>query len=293
MTDLAAATTFMATHARLLDRRRFEFVVDDAPPEGVLAALAAYRNADGGFGWVLEPDLRSPTSQPVGAMHAFEVLEEVAPATSPLAGALCDWLEAVTLADGGLPFALAGADDPGSAPWWAAADPNASSLHITSAVCGYALRVAPHDPVVAGHRWLRRATDYCWRAIGELAEPRGAYELLFVLQLLDALVDTRPEAAAELERLAGFLPPSGELPVEGGLADEKLRPLDFSPRPGRPLRELVAGDAIARDLERVAGEQRADGGWDVAFAPGSPAAALEWRGYATVHAIALLRANGV
>ena len=44
MTDLDAASDFMATHARLLDRRRFDVVADGAPPEGVLAALAAYRN---------------------------------------------------------------------------------------------------------------------------------------------------------------------------------------------------------------------------------------------------------
>jgi hypothetical protein len=36
------------------------------------------RNPDGGYGWGLEPDLRSVTSQPVGAMHAMEVFAETA-----------------------------------------------------------------------------------------------------------------------------------------------------------------------------------------------------------------------
>jgi hypothetical protein len=46
---------------------------------------------------------------------------------------------------------------------------------------------------------------------------------------------------------------------------------------------------VERDLERLAAEQRADGGWEIDFAPASPAAAIEWRGYVTVRAIAVLR----
>src|SRR4051794_9665980 len=66
--DLTAAANFMATHARLLDRRRFE-----GDRGGALAALDGYRNGDGGYGWGLEPDLRAHESQPGSAHHAFEV----------------------------------------------------------------------------------------------------------------------------------------------------------------------------------------------------------------------------
>jgi hypothetical protein len=283
MIDLTAASRFIDTHARLLDRRRFETLVHGAPPDGLFAALAAYRNPDGGFGWALEPDLRAPTSQPAGALHAFEFLAE-AGAPSPMARELCDWLDSVALADGGLPFGLAGADSPGTAPWWAHADPTSSSLHITSAVCAYAHRV--QDPAVAGHPWLERATGYCLREIAALDEAPGSHVLSYALQLLDALDET-----AELARLAAFLPPSGELPIAGGIEDEKLRPLDYSPAPG-PLREHLAPEQIERELDRLAGEQRDDGGWEIDFKPGSPAAAIEWRGYITVHSIKVLRANG-
>ena len=50
----------MAAHARVLDRRRFELLSGEANVAGVLAALDGYRNPDGGYGWGLEPDLRSP-----------------------------------------------------------------------------------------------------------------------------------------------------------------------------------------------------------------------------------------
>jgi hypothetical protein len=292
MTEFDMASRFMDTHARLIDRRRFDLLFGDGEREPAVAALAGYANPDGGFGWALEPDLRSASSQPVGALHAFELLEEIAPATSPLAAPLCDWLDSVSLADGGLPFALPGADGPGSAPHWAAADHSRSSLLSTSFVCGVAHRVAAHDPAVAEHPWLARATDYCRREIAGMAGPRFAIEFRYVLQLLDTLHDKSADAAGELERLAALLPASATMPVKGGAEGERLRPLDFSPDPDRPLRALLSADVIDADLDRLAADQQDDGGWDIDFNAVSPAAALEWRGYATVHALKTLKANG-
>ena len=80
--DVAAAHDFMATHARVLDRRRFELQNGGTDASAALAALDGYRNPDGGYGWGLEPDLRSPESQPGAALHAFEVFEDIAPATA-------------------------------------------------------------------------------------------------------------------------------------------------------------------------------------------------------------------
>jgi hypothetical protein len=292
MIDLTAARTFMDTHARVLDRRRLAVLLDGGPPDGALDALRAYRNADGGFGWALEADLRAPSSQPAGALHAFEVLEEVAPATSDMAPDLCAWLDAATLDDGGLPFSVAGAATPGTAPWWAGADPSQSSLHITAAVVAAALAVAAHDQRVASHTWLARATGFCRREIAARHDRFAAYELRFSIELLDALAAADPGARGELERLVAFVPASGELPVEGGLEDERLRALDLSPRPGRPSRELLPAAAVERHLDRLEGGQQEDGGWPVEWQPASPGAAFEWRGALTLKAIALLRANG-
>src|SRR4051794_15176044 len=199
--DLDAASDFMATHARLLDRRRFDVLFRDAPPDGALAALSAYRNPDGGYGWGLEPDLRARESQPGGALHAFEVFEDVAPATSPDAVALCEWLASATLPDGGLPFALPSASAAGCAPFWAGADPTVSSLQITSVVTTTAHRVAAHDSAVADHPWLARATDYCLAAAVALGENPFAMTLAFAVQLLDAVHGVRPEADELLDRL--------------------------------------------------------------------------------------------
>ncbi|GAB2913571.1 hypothetical protein ACFMQL_23025 [Nonomuraea fastidiosa] len=289
--NLSAVPGFMAGHARILDRRRYGLLMGEEEPERVLAALDAYRNPDGGYGWGLEPDLRTPESQPGAALHAFEVFAEAATVTSPHAAALCDWLESVTLPDGGLPFALPLGVTTATAPWWRGADPSVSSLQITAVIAAAAHRVAAHDPAVAGHPWLARATRYCLDAVQAMEERPHAYVLSFAVRFLDAVHDTEPRAADLLKKLAAYIPDDGKVPVEGGTEHETLRPLDFAPFPGTAARALFDPSVIAADLVRLAGEQQDDGGWVVDYARISPAGAMEWRGAITVHAVRVLRAN--
>lgn len=289
--DLEAASTFMTTHARLLDRRRFSLLVGQGEPAAVLAAVDGYRNADGGYGWGLEPDLRSPESQPGGALHAFEAFAEAAPATTPRAAELCDWLASVALPDGGSPFALPVTDPAGCAPFWAEADSSVSSLHITSAVAAMAHHVARHDPAVAGHPWLATATSYCLAAIETMSSSPHALEVLYVLGLLDVLGRDGRDVGDLVERVGATIPTSGAMHVGGGLEDEMVRPLDFAPEPGGPVRALFDDDAVAADLTRLAGLQEEDGGWTVDYSAYSPAAALEWRGYVTMRAVRTLQRN--
>ena len=291
--DLAAAADFMAGHARVLDRRRFELLEGGENAAGVLAALDGYRNPDGGYAWGLEPDLRSPESQPGSAHHAFEVFAEVAPATTPHAATLCDWLDSVTLPDGGLPMALPLGIDAGSAPWWGSADPGVSSLQITTVATAEAQRVAAGDSAVAEHPWLERATRYCLDAIEAMDEVPFAYVLAFSIRFLDAVHERRPEAAGLLEKLGRHVPADGRVPVRGGTEGEALSPLDIAPYPDRPARGLFSDDVVAADLERLVGAQEEDGGWTVDYQKISPGGSLDWRGYATVRAVDVLRRNGL
>lgn len=289
--DLSAASDFMATHARILDRRRFQLLNEQSDPTPALAALDGYRNEDGGYGWGLEPDLRSPESQPGAAAHAFEVFEKVAPATTPHAARLCDWLDSIALPDGGLPFALPLGMTAGSGPWWEAADQSVSSLQMTATTAAGAHRVAAHDPAVATHPWLERATNYCLGAIERIGSQPFAYVLAFSVHFLDAVHGSRPEDAdALLQRLSTHVPEDGNLRVKGGTENEMLHPLDIAPYPG-PARKLFANEVISADLERLSHLQQDDGGWIVDYLKISPAGSLDWRGHATVRAIDILRQN--
>jgi hypothetical protein len=274
--DRGAAERFVATNGRVLDWRRL--VGGD-----VLAALDGFRNDDGGYGWGIEPDLRSPGSQPCGAMHAFEVLAELGRPTAQ-ARALCDWLQSVTLADGGLPFVLPIDDPTGCAPWWAGADSTTSALQITAQVVANARLVARFDDGVAGHPWLATATAWCLDAVRAIDGPPHAYELLFAARML-AVVDGTDDL---LDHLATFVPEDGLLPVAGGAEGEVLHPMKVVPTPTSRARRLYSDAALSADLDRLASGQRDDGGWTVDFQSYSPQAELEWRGYATVRAISLL-----
>jgi hypothetical protein len=291
--DLDGAISFVATHGRVLEWRRLHLLLGEGSPDDVLAALEAYRNPDRGYGWALEPDLRSARSQPVAAMHALEVLVEARDTASRRAPELCDWLAEHTLPDGGLPFALPFTDSAGSAPHWLRADPKVSSLQMTSQLAARAHLLARHRADVGAHPWLATATSYCLDAIDRIVETPHAYELMFVLGFLDAVADHDPRAGELIERLARYVISDGPTPVAGGAEGEVLYPLDFTPHPGTASRAFFTKDAIAADLDRLAGQQQPDGGWPIGFTPFSPAAALEWRGYATVQAVAVLRSNAL
>jgi len=289
--DISAARNFVTTHGRLLDRRRLELLLDNASPDGVLAALDGYRNPDGGYGWGLEPDLRAPESQPVAAMHALEVLAEVAPTTSPRAVELCDWLQAHTLADGGLPLALPVTDGTACLALWLEADATTSSLQMTSQVAANAHLVARHDQAVRNHPWLATATQWCASTIANLDDTPNAYTLLFAIRFVDAAIQTSAVPASLLDTLGRHIPPDGVVPVRGGLEGEAIRPLDMAPSANGATRRLFTPELIDRELTRLANEQQADGGWTVEFEPASPAAALEWRAYTTVNTLQRLRSR--
>ena len=202
---------------------------------------------------------------------------------------LCDWLDSVTLPDGGLPFALPIADPTGCAPFWVGADSSTSSLQITAVVAALAHRVAAFDDAVANHPWLTRATDYALDACRVADETTHAIELAFAVRFVDTIHDNHPDAPEILEHLGTLIPASGVKHVAGGAPDEVMRPLDFATEAG-PARQLFAPGIVDDELARLANEQRDDGGWAVDFGSFSPAAELEWRGYATVRAVTTLSA---
>jgi hypothetical protein len=283
MTDLAAAAQFIAGHARLLERRRFAVLQGDEPAERVVAALAAYRNADGGIGH-LEPDLRTPASQPSAVLYALEMLHEVGSDGDGLATDALDWLQTVTHEDGGVPFLLPTAAGWPHAPWWQPQDDPPSSLLMTAGLAAAGHRLALRHP------WLDGATAFCWDRAREALDG-DPYTVRYVVGFLDAVED-RARADAILDALAQRLPADGVLRVQAGTDGEVLRPLELAPRPEHAGRRLFDDAVIERELDGLAAGQQDDGGWTFTWQAWNPAAALEWRGAVTVEALKTLRAYG-
>jgi hypothetical protein len=283
--DLNAVSAFLHSTARVLERRRFAHVFEGAGADPVLHALRAHRNDDGGFGHALEPDMRAPTSQPVGIHTAMEILHEVGATGDPMIAPACDFLASITRDDGGIPFVLENAMAYPHAPWWQYS--NESSLIQTAA------NAAALHTLGAQHAWLDGASEFCFRRIAELdlsglgSEP--GYELRFGVAFLDATPDAA-RAEQALEALAPSLAPLAA--ADPDPSSEIVAPLDLSPMPGSRSRRLFDDATIERHLDALEAAQQDDGGWRVTWPDWNAAAAVEWRGVATMHALNVLHANG-
>lgn len=285
--DFDAAAGFMAAHGRVLDRRLFQRLFQGGAPGPVRDAVAAYRNDDGGFGHGLEPDLRTAASQPAAVEMALRIMDLAGAWDERLVRGAVDWLAAVAPAEGGAAFAEPTLAQGPHAPWWAAAAAgggNPASLIQTGQIAGVL-----HARGFA-HPWLDRATEVMWRRIDELTEPTG-YEMFGVLTFLQHVPD-RSRAAGAVKRAGPLLFERGLVALDPDAAGEVHTPLDFAPLPDSVARGLFDDATITAHLDHLAGAQRDDGGWMFNWPSWSPAAEADWRGFITVDALRILRANG-
>ncbi len=71
------ARGFIYRNARPVDLARWRYHFEGGAREDVLTALAAFQNADGGFGHALEADSFNPNSCPIQTWNACEILREI------------------------------------------------------------------------------------------------------------------------------------------------------------------------------------------------------------------------
>ena len=282
-TMLDRAEEFMLLNARLLERRLFALLFRGGAAEPALAALRAYQNADGGLGNALEPDKRCADSQPIDQEVALHVMDD-AGFDAGLAGRMCDFLQTITTAEGGVPFVLTTARSAPRAPWWNTEDDPPASLNPTAAIAGL---LHKHG---FRHLWLDQATTYCWTAIeaSPLDEP---HLLLAILTFLENAPD-QARAQAALHRLATNLFERGLVALDPATEGYVKTPLDYAPTPQSWCRRLFGDDAIAAHLDALAARQQPDGGWPIAWPAVSAANELEYRGIVTIGALKTLRAYG-
>ena len=282
--DVDAAVQFLAGHARILDRRRFERLFADGDAGAVCDAVAAYRNPDGGFGHALEPDGRTPASQPAAVMMALDTLDEADAWDEELVEGACEWLAANAPAEGGASFVEPTVEGWPHAPWWEAEEGRPASLLTTGRIAGtlHARRVE--------HPWLDGATELLWRRIDELDDP-GPYGFRGVLAFLQQAPD-RGRAEEAFERVGRLVFDRDMVALDPDAEGEVHTPLDFAPNPDSIAHRLFDEATIEAHLDHLAGGQAEDGGWTFNWLAWSPVAATEWRGSLTVDALRILRANG-
>ena len=110
-----------------------------------------------------------------------------------------------------------------------------------------------------------------------------------VLAFLQHVPD-RPRAADALKRIGPLL--LGLAALDPEAEGEVHSPLDFAPLPDSIARPLFDDPTINGHLDHLAGAQQDDGGWTFNWPAWSATAEADWRGYVTVDALRVLRANG-
>jgi hypothetical protein len=269
------AQAYVTATARVLEQRRFDLLFGTGGDKAAIrAALEAYKTADGGYGYALEPDGRGPTSQPPHIWTALEVLEEIGEADPGLG----DHLLELSAPDGGLPVALPSLEPYPRAPWWRLG--TEGTLLATAIV--YAR--LPGD-----HAWTERAEAFCWKAVDGL-ETTHPYEAEAAITFLDAAPD-RARAEAAAERIGTLVRDQGlvDRQPEGYSAGEIHRPHDFAATPDSLARRWFSDDEIEASLDHLAAQQGDDGGWPVTWAIWTPAIEIEWSGLVTIAALKTLR----
>ena len=230
MTDevLARADGFMWSRARLLERRAYEHAFHDGDGDAVVQSVRAFRNPDGGFGHALEPDLRTPASQPIFVHYGLSLLQLADVNDRRLVRGTCEFLALVAHESGAVPYALPDARNYDRAGHWNGEFAFAPSLHATAGVTGVLHALG------AVHEWLDRATDWCLQQIEGKPKYSG-HTLLNALELLRFLPD-RDRADQLWEHATERLFESDHVALELPLKGYGLTPLHFAPTPEAPAR---------------------------------------------------------
>lgn len=288
-----AARAFMRAQSHPIDLALWALAFEEGGGDAVIAALAPFQNADGGFGHGLEPDLATPASSAIATSVGLRHLVRAgAPASHPMVVRAMSWL-AAKHTDGVWPIIDAHVDDAPHAPWWAydadlpqrwlgfRFNPTAEILAWV-----YAFRdAAPAAMLAAAEARMRRT-------IAEIDNITGAYDLRCAALLADA-----PHAPADLRgALAALLLRSV---AAHDPADEHAPVLDLAPTPSSLLAAPLSAHVDATVDALIAG-QHADGGWappegwNWAFIDAGAAhhATRVWRGTFTRLAIEALAAHG-
>ncbi len=277
------AAKFIWNNARLLERVLFAHLFEGGPRDIVAAAVAAYRNDDGGFGHALEPDVRAPSSQPLFCEIALRALHAASIRDSTLASGVAEFLASIAEPIGRVAIVMPEVLKYPRAVHWTNPEFSGDSPNPTAALVGM-LRYQRVE-----HRWLERAAAWCWRRVEQPIDE--AHEIVCALTFLEHEPD-RERASAVAIKLAKSADLAKWFLRDPGSEQYGLTPLHLCPRPDSIARPAFADALINAHLDDLARRQQPDGGWPISWTAPSPASEMEWRGIWTLDALVRLRAYG-
>ncbi len=256
----------------------------------MLEALAAYQNADGGFGRAIEPDVRLPASSAIATLTGHAVLREVeAGADDPQVRRALAWV--VAAHDEAVPgwrSVPASVDDFPHAGHWSFAlhGPGGSWPHFLIPGARL-LSHFQHWPALVPASLLAGYTEAFRAHVEMLAGPIGGDGLYYASTVDDPSL--RPKLCALALANVSTNPSEWTEYVN--------KPLKLAPLPGCAFAEVLA-EPVSANLDWEIGQQASDGAWEPnwswrgAYPAEWEVALREWRGELTLKTLRSLRAYG-
>jgi hypothetical protein len=284
------ARDFLLTNARMIERRLFDFHFNGGSAEGVYHAVYAYRNADGGFGYGMEPDTASPESQPLFTIMALETLDEVGYLNKEnLLNDFMPYFEHITTEKGGVPWMFRPTSDyPCEGHFktvkeWAA-------LSTTAPLLGLLEKHGANIP------WMKKAEEFVWSEIDRIGKKHSFCYLCVPRRLLFLKhTKSREKARKALEDQKKWVLEKGVLCTDksddGWGLYGKPHSLNYAPRPDGLLHALFPQETIDEDLDELIRRQEDDGRWGTWYGI-SPGTKLEWAGIQTLWVLNVLKSYG-
>lgn len=293
------AVDYLRQEARPLERALYEYHFEHGSRTAVLAALAPYQNADGGFGHGLESDIRTPASSVIATTVALGILRDIGATedTPGLPAALAYLIASYDIERERWPIVPPAVEDAPHAPWWTF-EGSEESFHgfwanPRASVVSYLWQFRKLVP----SPFVESALEAVAADLMHRPQHMEMHDLACFVDLL--ATPGLPEETFQgiLDKLLRALPRSTVLdPAEWD--GYNLKPLTTIHAPDSPLLAAFDPAIIAANLDYEIDNLPAEGvwrpnwSWDFVDADAWAAAEREWMGVLTLRKLRMLKAFG-
>jgi GNAT superfamily N-acetyltransferase len=274
------AADFIWKNGRLLERRIFKYFFFGGSKSNILNAIKAYQNEDGGFGHAIEPDLRTPESQPLYIEFGLRTLYDAKIQDSELAYKVCEYVSRYADLNMGIATITASSSSFPRAEHWNNQKSEQASFSRLSSLVGLLSWQGIKHP------WLDKAVDVCLNDISS-TRYEDSHTILNAFCLLESLPQT-DEIKMIFTKLSDELLQANFFCLEAPPRTYGLTPLDFSPTSDSYCRRIFSDTTIQDHLKVLESQQEEDGGWQIQWEPPGEMAKLEWRAYKTLKSLITL-----
>ena len=296
------ARQFLKTRARPFERAMFERRFERGSMESVVAELARFQNADGGFGHALEPDSRTPGSSALATGIALRSCNELGcDAQNPMVRRAIGYLLATFNPQSQVwRVAPHEANDSPHAPWWHDENNSLASTFSGFYIIPRVLILASlwHFSDAVSRDWLEVLTANAVKYIEDVQVLGGGGGSDLEYAIILAETENLPRGYKErlIERIRAAIP---KVVVRDRAKWNSycITPLKIAPSPQALGSDLIWDDLQA-NLDYEIEHQTSEGTWDPTWTWGGmypdawEQAKLEWRGHLTLEMLTTLRAFG-